>query len=471
MAKSKYKILVTDIIIFGLGTLGSKLIIFLLLPLYTKALSSEEYGVADLVFSISELVRPFISLAIYNGLQRYGLSRDYDKDEVFRCATIVFLIGTIITIVITPIFGLYDLVNDWKWYLSAYTITVFASKNVFIYLKISDNNRLYALLSILQAFILAVSNIMLLVIWKRGVEGYLIANIIAPMSIAAIGFFKSGAYSGLLKSSYNKMLMKEMVLYSLPFIMNDISWWLIHSSDKLMIEGMIDASSLGIYTAASKIPLLINVIMAIFGQAWDLFVIKEYEGENNKKYYSDMFKYYVISVFGVCICIVSVIKPFMGIYVSSEFSSAWQYVPLLLFSAAFASLDMFITTFFIALKKSGAIMCPTIVAGIINIVINYCFIQRINVWGAVLGTVIAYFTMMVIRIILLRNAMRFEMHLTRVWFLMLITGVQAFLVGMDYHIALMSAITLCLFLCLTFKDIKALFIFVFGKIKRRHYKR
>lgn len=467
MGKSKYRVFLTDIILFGLGTIGSKLIMFLLLPLYTKELTSEQYGVADLVFSVSELVRPFISLAIYNGLQRFGLSKDYDKDEAFYCATIVFLLGMLMAVAVTPVFGLYAPIKEWKWYLSAYAVVIFASKNVLIYLKIADNNKLYALLSILQALILAGSNIVLLVVWERGIQGYLEANILAPLSIVIMGFFMGGAAKGLTRSCYNKLLMKEMILYSLPFIINDISWWFIHSSDKLMIERMIDASSLGIYTAASKIPLLLNVIMAIFGQAWDLFVVKEYESENNKAHYSNMFKYYIVLVFGLCVCIVSVIKPFMGIYIGGAFKSAWQYVPLLLISAAFAALDMFITTFFTALKKSGAIMWPTIGAGVVNIVVNYCFIKKINIWGAVLGTVIAYFLMMMIRIVLLRKALKFEMHITKMCLLILVAGTQAFLVGIDFYGAVVSLMAVCLYFVLTFTDLRMLYKLISEKVRRK----
>nr|WP_297864175.1 oligosaccharide flippase family protein [uncultured Acetatifactor sp.] len=467
MIRSKYKIFLTDIIFFGIGTLGSKLIMFLLLPLYTKALTSEEYGIADLVFSLSELIRPFISLAIYNGLQRYGLSKDYDKDEAFRCVTIIFLIGAVISSVVTPLLGFYDSVSDWKWYLWVYAVTVIALKNTFIYLKISNNNRSYAILSILQAFILAISNILLLIVWKRGIQGYLIANIFAPACIVIIGILISGAHRGLRKSSYNKILMKEMVVYSLPFIINDISWWFIHSSDKIMIEGMIDASSLGIYTAASKIPLLINVIMAVFGQAWDLFVIKEYEGENNKNYYSNISRFYIVSVFGLCIFIISIIRPFMRIYVGGAFRGAWQYVPLLLLAAAFSSLDMFVTTFFSALKKSRAIMWPTIVAGIVNIVMNYYLIKIVGVWGAVLATVAAYLLMMIIRIILLRKTFKFKMYLSKGCFLILITGIQAFLVGIDFHGTFVSIIVICLYMVLVFGDIRTLCKFVLSKFKNK----
>lgn len=467
MAKSKYRMLFKDVVIFGLGTLGSKLILFLLLPLYTKALTSEEYGVADLVFSVSELLRPFISLAIYNGLQRYGLAKDCDKDQAFRCATMVFLAGTAITFAAAPLFGLYGPVREWRWYLAAYAVTVFASKNVMIYLKITDQNKLYAVLSILQAFLLAVGSILLLVVWRRGIPGYLTANILAPLVVVVVGFLAGGACRGLSRSSYNGSLMKEMVRYSVPFIMNDISWWLIHSSDKLMIEGMIDADALGIYTAASKIPLLINVVMAVFGQAWDLSVVKEYENENNRDYYSKVLQYFAITVFGICICIVLGIKPFMRVYVGGAFQSAWRYVPLLLFSAAFAALDMFVTTFFTALKKSSAVMWPTVFGGIVNVALNFYFIQRMGIWGAVLGTAAAYLLMLSLRIVLLRRALPFDMHLKKAGLLALAAGVQALLVGLDVYGGVVSTAVLTLYFLVSFRELVPLAKFILRKAKNR----
>ncbi len=71
---SRYKTLIKDFFIFGLGSIGSKLILFLLVPLYTNYMTDAEYGISDLVFTTAQLVAPFLSVVIFDAVTRFGLS-------------------------------------------------------------------------------------------------------------------------------------------------------------------------------------------------------------------------------------------------------------------------------------------------------------------------------------------------------------------------------------------------------------
>ena len=73
---NKYKNLVKDTIIFAIGNIGSKLILFFLVPLYTAYMTQEQYGTSDLIFTIAQLILPFVSIVIYDALIRFGLSKD-----------------------------------------------------------------------------------------------------------------------------------------------------------------------------------------------------------------------------------------------------------------------------------------------------------------------------------------------------------------------------------------------------------
>ena len=157
--------------------------------------------------------------------------------------------------------------------------------------------------SIIQAFLLlVVSNIIFLVYFKFGVIGYLLSTIISLSVTALLAFVYSGAINDILVSKYNHNLMKDIIVFSIPFIFNDISWWLVHSSDKVMIEWMINKSVLGLYTAATKIPSFINSVTAIFSQAWGIASIKEFDDSNDTEFYSKVFKYFFIIIYGVCLC-------------------------------------------------------------------------------------------------------------------------------------------------------------------------
>ena len=440
---------------------------FFLLPLYTNYLSSSEYGIADLIFTMSEIIRPFVSLAIYNGLLRYGLSESYKKEDVLRNATMVFIVGSIITLLITPLFGLYSAIRHWKWYVSANVIIVFASKNVLLYLKVSNKNKLYAVLSMLQALFLACTNILLLIALKQGLNGYLIANLVAPACVTVGGVIVGNLYRDLKRSTFNRTLMNDMIVYSMPFIVNDIAWWLIHSSDKVMIEAMLGSSKLGVYAAASKIPLLVNVLSSIFSQAWDLSVVGVYETDNNKDFYSLIYKYFLIFVFGITIIINSFIKPFMAIYVGAAFGEAWHYVPLLLISTTFSAIAGFLGSFYAASKNSKEIMRSTVLAGTINVILNYIFIPICGIWGAVFGTVVSYFIIVLYRLLSIGKYFEIDLYSSVFFMLIFIVVFQALCVSVDFYGELSSVIAITLFWLIVSKDLKMLVIYVIQHIRKK----
>lgn len=458
----KYKRLFGDMGLFALGSLGSKLVLFLLLPIYTHVLTDSEYGIADLVFTLGDLILPFVSLAFYNGLLRYGLMEGKHRNALL-CTAIVFSVGSVAAVLLTPLLGLYPAVSYWKWYLCAHIVVHFARNSALVYLKVKDKNKAYAVLSIVQALLLVGLNVLFLIVFKLGIKGYLLSTILSNAVLAILALIIGGVVPDIKGASFEKPLFKEMVTYSIPFIFNDVSWGVIHSADKIMIELMISKSMLGLYTAASKIPALVNAFTAIFSQAWGLASIKEYDSTNDTKFYKNVFNYFCEAVFGVTILLITVIKPFMKIYVGSDFTESWKYVPLLLTSAAFAAISTFAGNMFGAYKQSRPIMVSTLIAGAVNVLINYLLIPVIGVFGAVTGTVASYFIVAVIRLFVLMSKTKIRFDLLKAGLLTAITLCQATLVCLGVHIYLVSAIAIVLFLLIVWKDL----IFIFHTMKAR----
>ena len=192
----KYKKLLGDMGIFALGAFGSKLVLFLLLPIYTHVLTDSEYGIADLVFTIGDLLMPFVSLAIFNGLLRYGLIQG-KKNNSLLCTFIVFLFGSFATVILTPVVGIYRPISDWKWYVCAYVIAHFARSNSLVYLKVKNKNKLYSILCIAQALALVGCNVLLLIVFKLGIQGYLLSTIVSNALLSIMAFALGGTWQDL----------------------------------------------------------------------------------------------------------------------------------------------------------------------------------------------------------------------------------------------------------------------------------
>ena len=401
------------------------------MPLYTNYMTQEEYGTSNLIFTIAQLLSPLLSLTIFDALLRFGLSKSDKRENVLLVA--VAIVGTdfFLIVILITFFGWYSAISQWKYYLGAYIFLSIINSTMMNYLKVKGKNRTFASISVFQTFTLAASNVAFIALLHNGVEGYLRSNILALFLSSTACIVLSGAVHDLKRARFDFELCKRMILYSSPMIFNAISWWLISSSDKIMLEILLGEAALGLYSVAAKIPALVNVFVGIFQQAWGISAVSEIETENDNRYYSTVFQVYSTLIFGVTIISLCIIRTFMRFYVGDSFMGATEYVPFLLFSALFSALSTYYGALYTALKKSLSIMATTVLAGIINIAINCFTIRQIGISGAVLGTVVSYFLIAHIRMIDIQRYIRINIDVGRYVFNCVLTLMLSYIVTIE----------------------------------------
>lgn len=466
--KQKSKVLLKDTIIFAIGNIGARLVFFFLVPLYTNFLSQEEYGISELVITISELVIPIATLTIHDAILRFGLSKNEKKEHVIKNGLLVWLLGSAALAVALPLFSLYAAIAPWSLFL--YTYIVF--KGLFLiemnYLKVRNYNKIFAFLSIIQAILLCIFNIIFLIIFQLGIKGYLYASIISIIISDILAIVFSKTIISMKTGIISKKLIHNMLSFSIPMIFTNISWWIINSSDKIMVEAMIGVAAVGLYTVAAKIPSLINVLVNIFSQAWGISSVKEYEGSNDNKFYSDIFEKYSFIVFAVCIVVVSIIKPFMIIYVGSDFIEAWKYVPLLLVSATFSAVGGFFATLSSTIKKTTINMITTLVGAGLNIFINLFLIPIIGIWGAIIGTIISYFIVNISRVWIVRKYIKVDINKLKLILNILLVVTHSVIVSLDCHVYVVSFMAVVIFIIINLSSVKGIINLFKTKLKKKH---
>ena len=82
--KNKYYQLIFNTVLFALGNVVSKFLVFILMPLYTNELSTAEYGVSELVLTGTNLLIPFVSVSIQDATLRFALDKKNDSGEVLK---------------------------------------------------------------------------------------------------------------------------------------------------------------------------------------------------------------------------------------------------------------------------------------------------------------------------------------------------------------------------------------------------
>ena len=182
---------------------------------------------------------------------------------------------------------------------------------------------------------------MFLVVLHWGIKGYLLAYILANSVVAIYAIVIGKSYRAL---SFNKLdftVLKSMVKYSVVLIPNSFMWWIMNSSDRIMVSSMVSVSANGIYAISYKIPTLMSVFTSIFNQAWGYSAIKENGAIDEQEYNNTVLRMLISFTMITAIGLIAITKPFLTVYVSKDYYDAWRYVPFLLIGSVYMTFGTF----------------------------------------------------------------------------------------------------------------------------------
>lgn len=394
-----YKKLLRNISFISLGTLASKFIVYLMIPLYTNILSTSEYGIIDLIFTTVSLLIPLLSCEISNALMRFLLDKEYDQEKVFNASFFVLLISIVIFIVFSSIALWFNTIRQYYLYFVFYYLVNLINSFLQSFARGVNLVKHYSVAGIIQTFFVVGLNILLLVVLKFQIIGYLLAYSIGALvsCLYLVVILKKKTDMRVKLKQINPLLVKEILLYSAPLIPNSILWWLSNSSDKYVLTLFSGASNVGIYSVAYKIPTILSVLSSVFITAWQISSVEEFGSEKTNIFFRNVAKKYLYFNVICTSAIILFLKSICSFLFQKEFFLAWEIVPILIVGYVYYTMAVFLGTIYTASKKTKMVMISTIVGSVLNIVMNFVLIPVIHMYGAAIATSISYIVIYIIR--------------------------------------------------------------------------
>lgn len=394
----KNKELLKNIFFLAIGVLGTKFIQFLLLPYYTRVFSPYEYGCIELVITFVSLFVPIITLQLPDAIMRMGLSKEITLNLLVSNTFIVLICSSLTAVILYPVMYFIETFRDFRVYILLLVIFQIYRNNLVILLKVTDRVNMYSLESTFNAFFMSLLCVFMINYLNMGIKSIFLAeictNFISIIAIIWLGNF----YKNIRLNTYKNIeFIVEMLKYSAPLTLNAISWWVITFSSRFVLNFYYNTSDVGIYSVASKIPAVLTTLIAVFTQAWVISAIKEYENNKNYNFYLNIYKIYTTVLFLITGVLIFIIKPLMMLYVHDSFIESWVYVPLLLVGVLYLGISNYYGAIYSAAKLNILEVKTTILCGLINLSFNFLLIPFLGIIGAVYSTIIAYFTITVIR--------------------------------------------------------------------------
>lgn len=420
----KYKMFLKNMSIITIGQFGSKILVFLLVPLYTNVLTTGEYGLYDLITTTLSLLLPILTLNIYSSTQRFAMDEEADLSSIIKYSMWIVVAGTIALVTVLGFNKLFCINNV----LTQYHIQIIfmfvleACINVLTSFAMGISKVIYVAISgLLSTLVIVGSNLLFLLVFKWGLNGFFLANILGLASQALFLFISLRIWR-YLDSGLNNVLYRKMLAFSIPLIANNIAWWINNASDRYIVTYFCGVDVNGIYSVAYKVPSILNLVQTAFSQAWSISAVANFDSQDKDGFFSKMYSIYNFAMVSVCSLLIIATKPIASILYAKDFFVAWVYVPFLLISVVFGALSGYLGGIFSAKKESKMYAQSTVIGAVCNVVLNIVLGYHIGALGAAIATFVSYVVVWIIRLYTVKKHIFLKVRLKRdigVYFLLL----------------------------------------------------
>lgn len=427
MNRSRY--LIKNLGILTISNFASKIMVFLLVPLYTSVLTTAEYGTYDLAISTVSLLFPILTLNIVDAVMRFSMDKDYSKEKIaaigIKYISFSVIAYAIFMIVIRRLGiwqGLEILI--FLYYLS-YVFNQFFIQFAKGLERVSD----MAIAGVLGTTVMIIFNLLFLMVFKCRLNGFFVANILSQAIPAIYFFFRLKFWNYIKDRSTDIVLRHEMLTYSIPLIATTLGWWVNNTLDKYAVTFICGVAANGLLSVSYKIPQILNTFQSIFGQAWQISAIKEYGEQDTSLFYGKTFSIINVLMCAVCSWLILFTRPIAHILYAKEFYQAWTYVPFLLISSVLNCASGLLGPILSAKKNTEVMMWSAIVGAGFNAVFNIVLINLIAIQGATIATVLSSLVIYIVRRVGVGKDIIIEDQYCITWILLVIEGIVEITIG------------------------------------------
>ena len=406
--KASFWFLVCSFIQRGLGVITA--------PIYTRLMTTYEYGQYNVFNSWSSLLSIFITLNLTMGVYSQGLVKFSDERNIFSSSMqglslTLSLVWTVIYVVfrknintvlnITTFQAVLMIFNMW---LS--TVFSFWSTEEKVQYKYKKTVAITLLVSILMPII----SIAFMLNSNDKVTARIFATFIVQLLYIALFFiqFKRG------RVFYSKKYWIYSLKFNLPLIPHYLSSAILNVVDKIMIEKICGASDAGIYSLAVSLSYLMTIFNTSLMQTMSPWIYQKIKEKKSK----DIASVAYISLIFIAVCnliLIAFAPEAVRIFAPKEYYSAIYVIPPVAMSAYFMfAYDLF-AKFEFYYEKTTWISFATMVCAITNVLLNYILIKKIGFVVAGYTTLLCYVMFSVFHYIMMKKISKSYMNNERIY--------------------------------------------------------
>ena len=432
--------------IYAVGSIGSRLMTFLLVPIYSFFIAPSEFGYYDICFAAIMLMLPVISMQLREGAFRFLLDTTAD-DERTRVVTftMVAMLRNICACLVLGVAAhlLFDI--RCMWYTLVFACVFALFEVVQQMLRGLGHNKLFAGCGILSSFLIFAISVPLVVWTDMGIEGVFVGNIAARIIAMLFAEWRVGVFSKFMRSNVDyKAVGREVIRFSSPLLVVNMILIIISSGNRFFIEHYLGLHDNGLYAVAVKFASILEAIAFIFIQAWQETAIRQYGDADHDAFYSKILNAYLWVLVALVVSISYVTRLLNNYFIGVEYQDSICLILPQCLASAILNLVFFYDMGYQCSKNTSRQLPCLITALLVSLTSNYYFTIWWGLYGILASINVTYLFMLVYKMIDTRRYMRLRIEPRSVAMLglLLLSGAMYYVIHNNILVAVYFALVL-----------------------------
>ena len=197
---------------------------------------------------------------------------------------------------------------------------------------------------------------------------------------------------------FDKKELKEFLTYSIPLVPNELSWWAIRTSDRLIITAVLGTAANGIVAVANKFPSIFVMVYNIFGISWNESIILHLKDEDGDIYFSNLLNKMIRLFSCAALLLIAVMPVVFGVMVNENFNGAFNLIPLYMIGAILNVVIGLVSVVYIVHKQTKVIAKTSFISAVICVISNLILVRFIGVYASPVASIVGFGIMALYRV-------------------------------------------------------------------------
>ncbi len=387
-------------VIYGLGGLVSRILAVLLLPLYTRYLSTSDYGQIETLIAAVTVLTIVLQLGISSAFFRFYFDAEDDAGRRLVLRTSFWFTMAMATLGLVVVSALATPLAEWLFgdagaanLVRASAVALWAQMNYLqltALFRVEERSVAFVLASLANILVTVGATVLLVVVLDKGPLGVIVGNFTGTLLVylALLGYRREQ-----LGLQLDRPLLRRMNHFGLPLVPSALLLWVTNFSDRFFLVKLTDTSEVGLYSVGVRVASAMVLLLTAFRTAWPAFAYSIKSDDEAKQTYAWVLTYLVVIATWIATAL-TLLAPWLVAWLTTpQFASASRVVGPLAFAAVSFGGYIVLAIGIGRARRTQFNWVITGAAAAVNIALNLTLIPPYGMMGAAIATVAAYTVM------------------------------------------------------------------------------